>query len=295
MLQRSVFAIAAFSSLSALCALAADYDAGRKAGVSVVRVLASTPASHGSFGSGIVIPGGRVATNCHVTHAASRVSVVVDGARSDVLEQVGDPAADVCVLRVSRLNIPAAQLASSRSLQVGDQVTAVGFGGGFAKTVSPGKITALFPYRGGYVIRATAAFRPGASGGGLFDRDGRLVGLITFFRRGADGLAFFAVPVEWIDQLALSPIDKQTVGKPFWMLAPAEQPRFLRVATFEADGKWSDMASAAREWTLEEPGASQAWEALGRALINQGERAEGAAAMERGLRAAASVSGAALQ
>lgn len=287
MLQRSLLAVAALSPLLVPPAFAADYDTARRAAVSVVRVVASTAHSRGSFGSGVVIPGGRVATNCHVTRGASGLSVVENGARADVLEQLGDPAADVCVLRVGRLNTPAAALGGSRGLQIGDEVTAVGFGGGLAKSISPGKVTALFAYRDGYVIRTTAAFRQGASGGALFDREGRLVGLITFFRRGADGFAFFAVPVEWIDQLPLSPIDAQPAANPFWMLAHAEQPHFLQVATLESDHKWQEMVAAARDWVHDEPDAAPAWEALGRALISQGERAEGSAALERAQSAAA--------
>lgn len=294
MLQRSILAVAVLSPLFTHVAVAADYDAARRAAVSVVRVVASTPASRGSFGSGVVIPGGRVATNCHVTRNASSLSVVENGMRVDVLEEVGDPAADICVLSVARLNTPAAGLGGSRKLQVGDEVTAVGFGGGLAKSLSPGKVTALFPYRDGYVIRTTAAFRPGASGGALFDREGSLVGLITFFRRGADGFAFFAVPVEWIDHLQMSRTDVRPAVDPFWMLAQTEQPHFLQVATFESDHKWREMAAAARDWVEDEPDAAQAWEALGRALISQGERAEGAAALERA-QSAARMSRAAVQ
>lgn len=295
MLRRSVFALAAFSSLFVQSVPAADYDAARRAAASVVRVVASTPAPRGSFGSGVVLPNGRVATNCHVTRNASSVSVVEDGVRLAVLEVIGDSEADICVLRVAGLHAQSARLPASRNLQVGDEVVAAGFGGGFAKTVSVGEVTALFPYRGGYVIRTTAAFRPGVSGGGLFDRDGNLVGLITFFRRGADDFAFFAVPVEWVDALQLSRDGAHREAKPFWMLAHAEQPRFLQVVTFEADAKWREMAAAARLWTEEEPGEAQAWEALGRALINQGERAEGAAAMERAQRAVSSLTRAALR
>jgi len=291
MLQRRLLAIAALSPLLAHVALAADYDAARRAAVSVVRVVATMPASRGSFGSGVVIPGGRVATNCHVTRGASSLSVVDGNARMDVLEELGDFAADICVLRLDRIITPAVAMAGSRTLHVGDEVTAVGFAGGLAKSISPGKVTDLLPYRGGYVIRTTAAFRPGASGGALFDQGGRLVGLITFFRRGVDGYAFYAVPVEWIDELPLLTTDAQPASNPFWMLSHAAQPHFLQVATFESDHKWREMAEAARDWVQEEPDTVQAWEALGRALIRQGERAEGTAVLERAQRAAASVPG----
>ena len=62
-------------------------------------------------------------------------------------------------------------------------------------------MTALYPYRNGRVIQTTAAFRQGASGGGLFDRHGNLVGITTFFKRNGAESSFFAIPVEWVDSL----------------------------------------------------------------------------------------------
>jgi hypothetical protein len=112
----------------------------------------------------------------------------------------------------------------------------------------------------------------------LFDRDGNLVGITTFYRRGETGFSFFAIPVEWIDQLPLAAVEVQPPASPFWMRAHAEQPHFLQVATLEADGKWVEMAEAARLWTQEEPAQAQSWEALGRALSAQGHMNGGGSA-----------------
>jgi S1-C subfamily serine protease len=40
------------------------------------------------------------------------------------------------------------------------------------------------------VIQTSTAFTSGASGGGLFDEDGRLVGILTYRLRGASGYYF---------------------------------------------------------------------------------------------------------
>ncbi len=37
------------------------------------------------------------------------------------------------------------------------------------------------------------------------------------------------------------------------MRPQGDQPLFLQVAAYEADGKWSEMEAAARLWTQEEP------------------------------------------
>lgn len=244
----------------------ADHVAYGKIAASVVRVVASHPDAAASLGSGVVLPGGNVATNCHVTRHAATLAITDGMTRIGVDGEIGDLGADLCVLHVGATSAPAVRVGDAARLKVGDEVFSVGFGGGLAKSVSPGRVTALFPYRGGYVIRSTAAFRPGASGGGLFDAQGNLVGITTFFRRGGNGFAFFAIPAEWIDRLALVATAAQPQSDPFWMRTQAEQPRFLQVAAFEDDGKWQDMAAAARAWVEEEPAADAARKALELAL-----------------------------
>ena len=256
--------------LVSLPAVATDYAAYQKVAASVVRVVAHVPGVGTSFGSGVVLPGGRVVTNCHVMPDSRRVAVLDGAARTEADSTTGDLAADLCVLNTGALSAPAVHAGNAGSLQVGDEVVAIGFGGGAARSISVGRVTGLFSYRGGQVIRSSAAFRQGASGGGLFDRHGNLVGITTFYRRGGTEFSFFAIPVEWIEQLPLAVADSQRAASPFWMRTHAEQPHFLQVASLEADGKWLEMAEAARLWTKEEPAQVQSWEALSRALTAQG-------------------------
>ena len=50
------------------------------------------------------------------------------------------------------------------------------------------------------LIQTDTAISPGSSGGGLFDAQGKLVGLTTFGYRDSEGLNF-AVPIEWAMEL----------------------------------------------------------------------------------------------
>lgn len=288
-MQKLVLAVSLL--LASLPAIAVDHSAYRKVAASVIRVVANVPGVGTSFGSGVVLPGGRVVTNCHVIPAARRIAVMDGAVRIEVDGNSGDLAADLCVLNTGVLSAPAVHMGQARSLRVGDEVIAIGFGGGAGRSISSGHVTALFPYRGGQVIRTTAPFRQGASGGGLFDRNGNLVGITTFYRRGGKEFVFFAIPVEWLEQLPLTAADKQPQASPFWMRAPGEQPHFLQVATLEADGKWVEMAEAARLWTQEEPAQAQPWEALSRALTAQGQIAESSAAKQRAHQAADAMTG----
>jgi hypothetical protein len=195
------------------------------------------------------------------------------GLGTEVERGPSDSAADVCVLHSVALTSPRARTAA-HVLEVGDEVVAIGFGGGGGRSISPGRVTALYPYRNGRVIQTTAAFRQGASGGGLFDRDGNLVGITTFFRRNGAEPAFFAIPIEWVGDVAQSG-GTRAEANPFWMRVQDDQPLFLQVAALEADGKWAEMEAAARLWTREEPEQAQPWEALSRALTALGDVLEG--------------------
>ncbi|MBI3527402.1 MAG: trypsin-like peptidase domain-containing protein [Betaproteobacteria bacterium] len=287
--MRKRFPVVVLLSFLSLPAVAVDYAAYGKVAASVVRVVARIPNTNStSFGSGVVLPDGRVVTNCHVIPGAGKVVVMEGAVGTEVERGPSDLAADLCVLHPIALTTPPAQTATAHTLEVGDEVVAIGFGGGGGRSISSGRVTALYPYRNGQVIQTTAAFRQGASGGGLFDRRGNLVGITTFFRRSGAESAFFAIPVEWIDALTSSDVESESRSNPFWMRPQGDQPLFLQVASYEADGKWAEMEAAARLWTQEEPGQMQSWEALSRALMALGGVMEGGTARLRAKQASES-------
>lgn len=254
-------------SLLPFTASAIDYAAYGKVAASVVRVMVRVPESNRtSFGSGVVLPDGRIATNCHVIPGTGNVMIMEGAGGTEGERGPSDPGGDLCVLNPLGLNAPRAQTAVAQNLKVGDEVVAIGFGGGLGRSMSAGRVTALYPYHNGHVIQTNAAFRPGASGGGLFDRDGNLVGITTFFRRKGAESVYFAIPVEWVEGLSASSLTMELNASPFWMRPQNDQPRFLQVAGYEAEGKWTEMEAAARLWVQEEPDQAQPLEALERAI-----------------------------
>ena len=68
-----------------------------------------------------------------------------------------------------------------------------------------GEISALRPVLGSVLIQTDAAVSPGSSGGGLFDRPGRLIGMPCFQLQEGQHLNF-ALPVDWIVNVALRPV-----------------------------------------------------------------------------------------
>ncbi len=91
-------------------------------------------------------------------------------------------------------------IGSTKALKVGSRVYAIGTPEGLDRTLSEGIISGLRPVEGGHYLQITAPISPGSSGGGLFDEEGRLIGLTSFYMAEGQQLNF-AVPVEWVDGL----------------------------------------------------------------------------------------------
>ncbi len=259
-----------------------DEDVYYRARASLVQLVGAGAEGGYYFGSGVTLPSGNTVTSCHVTQHATRVEpfwgrsgLKADSQRADVLH-------DLCVLHISGLSMRPAEVASSRDLRVGDKVYALGFSGGRRLTYQAGEVSALFDYDDGMVIRTTAAFAQGASGGGLFDQQGRLVGILTFFRVGGE-TAYFAVPVEWLQNVERSSSEsiKPLDGVPFWAANAERQPAFLQAEALEADERWEELIAFAHTWTQSDPQDSHAWQTLARAAIKIGDHATAETALKR--------------
>ena len=237
-------------------------DPGRaqllKLAPSLARVEANKITGGYAFGTAVVIAPDRVVTNCHVTREAQSIYVVKGGLRWDARAQFADVDHDLCLLWVPGLDASAAPLATSAGLHVGQHVAAIGYGGATGIQVSIGDVIGLHSLDGGQVIRSSAAFSGGASGGGLFDEDGRLVGILSF-RLPVKGAYFFSMPVEWfsarvLDLSRYQPVAPLGDAKSFWERSQAEQPYFMRATSLEAAKNWSDLLRLTDAWVEAEPG-----------------------------------------
>ena len=120
------------------------------------------------------------------------------------------------------------------------QETAQSFHTSWEKVCQAGVVEGLYDYDDGRVIRTSAPFDFGSSGGGLFDEAGNLVGFLAFKGRTGERLRF-ALPVDWI--LPGSPVASTfkavtPTSNPFafWEQPKANQPSFLGVSILEAAG-----------------------------------------------------------
>ena len=256
-----------------------------KLSASVLKVEVLRTQGGYALGSGVVVAAEQVVTNCHVTRDAKEIYVLRGGVRWRVLKQSGDADHDLCLLHAPGLVADPVELGSARSLALGQSVNALGYTGGIGIQNSPGEVLALHRLDGASVIRSSNFFSSGASGGGLFDDELQLVGILTFRLRGGSA-HYFAAPMEWLRPLlqdrgraqAVAPLGAHEVA--YWQRPLERQPLFLRAASLERDEKWADLRSLAIEWAHTAPSDPEPWALLGTALEQQGRLGQAQRAFE---------------
>jgi serine protease DegQ len=164
----------------------------------------------GGVGSGVIVSqSGYILTNNHVVEEADDIDVVLNDSRRTKAKVIGtDPDSDLAVLKIDLDKLPAIVLGDSDTLQVGDQVLAIGNPFGVGQTVTSGIVSALGRNQLGIntfenFIQTDAAINPGNSGGALVDTNGNLLGINTaiYSRSGGSMGIGFAIPVTTAKQV----------------------------------------------------------------------------------------------
>jgi S1-C subfamily serine protease len=169
---------------------------------------------------------GHIVTNFHVIDEGVKYMVSLPDQRQVEATLVGrDPTKDIAVLKLSEpvTGLAPVTIGSSRNLQVGQKVIAVGNPFGFDHTVTKGIVSALgrtMPGAGGVSIRdmiqTDASINPGNSGGPLLDSAGELIGMNTVIvsPSGASSGVGFAVPVDTVRKVVPQIIQFGRVTRP---------------------------------------------------------------------------------
>ena len=154
-----------------------------------------------SQGSGVVVGPGKVVTNCHVLEKVRHIYVQRENVIYIAKLEHAETSRDLCQLDIKNFTAPAVTLGNTRDARVGQKVFALGNPLGLEGTFSEGMISALRgPDGKDPLIQTTAPFTSGSSGGGLFDSEGKLLGITTFIFKGSGNINF-AVPVEWVREM----------------------------------------------------------------------------------------------
>lgn len=204
-------------------------------------------------GSGVFLPSGQIATNCHVTKEGIFYQVVQGKQVFPATLHADNRDKDICLLEARGFTGKPVQLGKSTNLKVGVPVYAVGAPQGLELSLSNGIVSQL---RGGPppMIQTTAAISPGSSGGGLFDEEGRLVGLTTLYVKEGQNLNF-AMPVELISDIKL--------GQKKGPSGSVQVDWFKRAVALDEAEDWKSLLDWCRKWVKSEPRNAYAWSWLG--------------------------------
>ena len=194
-------------------------EAAAKAAPSTVEIQTEiTQQSYGMFGgtyttnaagSGVIISkDGYIVTNNHVIDGAQKITVKTsDGTEYDAKLVGTDAKSDIAVLKVDANDLTPAALGDSSKISVGDTAIAIGNPlGTLGGTVTDGIISAtsrelVVNNESMKLIQTNATINSGNSGGGLFDGNGNLIGIVQSKDSGTsssgatiEGIGF-AIPV----------------------------------------------------------------------------------------------------
>ena len=155
------------------------------------------------IGSGVLVdPSGVIVTNLHVIEGDASATVTL--ASGDIYDDVQviavDERRDIVIIKIAGFQLPTVEFGDSDDVEVGEGVYAIGAPRGLALTISEGIISGIRRSPGddgSQVLQTTAAISPGSSGGGLFDEDGRLIGITTSRILSGESLNF-AVPINYV-------------------------------------------------------------------------------------------------
>jgi hypothetical protein len=148
-----------------------------------------------SQGSAVLIEQNIVVTNFHVIANGSRFAVVIDEKRFEPISITYRQDKDLAYLKFDNSLGSPVKRGNSLELNVGDKIYTIGSPFGLDQTLSDGLISSFRVDNGVRYIQTTAPISPGSSGGGLFDKNGKLVGITTFTMIKGQNLNF-AVPIE---------------------------------------------------------------------------------------------------
>ena len=174
-------------------------------------------------GSGVIISqDGYILTCAHVVDGATSVKVQLQNGETYDASIVGsDATSDIAVIKIEATGLTPAVIGDSDALAVGETVVAVGNPlGTLSNTVTDGIISALnrevtVEDNDMTLLQTNASISPGNSGGGLFNANGELIGVVNAKSSysEAEGIGF-AIPIDSAMEIAQQLIENGAVIRP---------------------------------------------------------------------------------
>jgi S1-C subfamily serine protease len=202
-----------------------NIDIYQRYGAGVVNITTTTlgydfflqpvPMESGTGSGAVIDDQGHIVTNFHVVRNAQRLEVTLpDKTKVDAKIVGADPNNDLAVIQINvpRGRVTPIPLGTSKGLQVGQKVLAIGNPYGLERTLTTGIISSLgrsIQTENGRVIedivQTDAAINPGNSGGPLLNSHGEIIGINTAIfspgpNSGSIGIGF-AIPADTVRRI----------------------------------------------------------------------------------------------
>ncbi|HJV91781.1 MAG TPA: tetratricopeptide repeat-containing serine protease family protein [Holophagaceae bacterium] len=227
-----------------------------------------------NLGSGVVVAPGIVATNAHVVLGGGGIQVHQGDRSWPARLRSLDLDRDLALLEVKALGLDPAPLAD-RPPAAGASLIYHGYPGGKGPVTRTGSVRGSWSYLGDHLLELDIELSSGASGGGLYNPAGELVGLPTFQLQGRPRVAF-ALPATWIRARIAHPDPAPGAGSVGPLL-----DRFLAQMALEPANRerWRAFAET---WVREAPEDPEAHAALSHALAGEVEALREAGSLDEG-------------
>src|SRR6266571_3083792 len=172
--------------------------------------LRPVPMESGTGSGAIIDTQGHIVTNFHVIREAERLEVTLPDKTKHIAKVVGsDPNNDLAVIQIDlpRAGLIPIPVGTSKGLQVGQKVLAIGNPYGLERSLTTGIISSLgrsIQAENGRVIediiQTDAAINPGNSGGPLLNSQGQMIGINTAIYSPSNGIGF-AIPADTVRRI----------------------------------------------------------------------------------------------
>jgi len=154
--------------------------------------------SRNALGSAVAVTPKLLATNCHAAKDATHFQVKLKKRYRLARLVYANPAHDLCLLSVPAIRFTPVDIRLSSEVKIGEEVYTIGNPHGLEKSISRGIISNKHRSGSAWMLQTDASISVGSSGGGLFDSEGRLIGITRAGHMHKD--IAFALPTEWILQ-----------------------------------------------------------------------------------------------
>jgi len=221
----------------------------------IVKVHVSNKQGNHGVGSGVVITKDHIVTNCHVIGDAQGVHVEKFGVSYPPKSFIADWRNDLCILKFAYMDLASAPLGSTMGLRYETPVFTKSYGGNSVRPISSfGYVKGIYNLDGYQIIQSSASFALGASGGGIFNELGELLGITTFKTIGRKAF-FYSMSIEKVQDMLINGEEVLLTTQPelpFWDAPQEKQPFFMQVVSHIKSKSWLELKDISEKWLLKD-------------------------------------------